>query len=161
MRSLILSQLILALTIVGVAQQRSSEYGLEAYPPAEKGQVRYVWHPPQLSNETDAKVELIVGKTIDTDGVNRYTLKGNIVTETIKGWGYDRYIVVADGGMIRTLIGVPPGTPRVEKFVKLGGPATLVRYNSRLPVVVYAPEGLTVRFRVWRPEEATIEGEPG
>jgi len=31
----------------------------------------------------------------------------------------------------------------------------LVRYNSRLPIVVYAPEGVEVRFRTWR-----ADGEP-
>jgi ecotin len=26
----------------------------------------------------------------------------------------------------------------------------LIRYNSRLPVVVYVPEGVEVRYRIWR-----------
>jgi ecotin len=26
----------------------------------------------------------------------------------------------------------------------------LVRYNSRLPLVIYVPEGVEVRYRVWR-----------
>jgi ecotin len=28
----------------------------------------------------------------------------------------------------------------------------LILYNSRLPVVVYAPEGVEVRYRIWRAE---------
>ena len=28
--------------------------------------------------------------------------------------------------------------------------STLVRYNSRLPVVVFVPEGMALRYRVWR-----------
>jgi len=30
-----------------------------------------------------------------------------------------------------------------------------VRYNSRLPVGVYAPEGVEVRYRIWSAESGT------
>ena len=33
-------------------------------------------------------------------------------------------------------------------FVALGGEPYLVRYNSKLPVVVYAPEGVEARYRL-------------
>ena len=35
----------------------------------------------------------------------------------------------------------------------------LIRYNRRLPIVVYAPEGVEVRYRIWnaRLETKTIE----
>ena len=31
----------------------------------------------------------------------------------------------------------------------LGGEPFLIRYNSPLPIVVYAPEGVEVRYRIW------------
>jgi ecotin len=36
-----------------------------------------------------------------------------------------------------------------------------VRYNSRLPLVVYVPEGVIVRYRVWSasPETMAIDAE--
>jgi ecotin len=36
---------------------------------------------------------------------------------------------------------------------------SLIRYNSRLPLVVYAPEGVEVRYRIWTaaPEMKEIE----
>jgi ecotin len=37
----------------------------------------------------------------------------------------------------------------VNRFITLGGEPYLIRYNSRLPVVVYAPEGVEVRYRIW------------
>ena len=36
------------------------------------------------------------------------------------------------------------------RFVKLGGESFLICYNSKLPVVIYVPEGTEVRYRVWR-----------
>ena len=152
---------LLLLPATGTSQQSGSHHELQVYPPAEKEQVRYVWHPPRLAEEYNARVELIVGKEIETDGVNRYSMVGTIETIPIKGYGYDRYVVKSEGKFIRTLIGIPPGTPKVNRFIRIGQGPTLVRYNSRLPIVVYAPSGFIVRLRVWRPDQATIEGQPG
>ena len=54
--------------------------------------------------------------------------------------------------MTSTLVAPPPGAPKVKTFVTLGGEPYLIRYNSKLPVVVYAPEGVEVRYRIWRTE---------
>jgi ecotin len=43
-----------------------------------------------------------------------------------------------------------PNVPKVDRFVTLRGEPYLIRYNSRLPVVVYVPEGAEVRYRIWR-----------
>jgi ecotin len=34
--------------------------------------------------------------------------------------------------------------------ITLGGEPELLRYNSRLPLVVYLPDGVEVRYRIWR-----------
>ncbi len=34
--------------------------------------------------------------------------------------------------------------------ITLGGEPELHRYNSRLPLVVYEPDGVEVRYRIWR-----------
>jgi serine protease inhibitor ecotin len=39
---------------------------------------------------------------------------------------------------------VDPRMPKAERFVKLGGASYLIRYNSRLPVVVEGQWGLTL-----------------
>ncbi len=41
--------------------------------------------------------------------------------------------------------------PLVDHFVSLGS-ETIVRYNSRVPLVVYVPAGVEVRYRFWRAE---------
>ena len=46
---------------------------------------------------------------------------------------------------------VDPDAPQVERFVSLSG-ETILRYNSRLPIVVYVPVGIEVRYRLWRAE---------
>jgi ecotin len=132
---------------------------MKAFPPAEKGMVRYVLQLPKQDDDSAFKVELIVGKTVLVDEVNRYFFGGKIEVETIKGWGFPRYIVNKLGPMAGTRIAVHPDTPKVNRFITLGGEPYLIRYNSRLPVVVYVPEGVEVRYRVWNasPEVKGIE----
>jgi ecotin len=45
----------------------------------------------------------------------------------------------------------------VNRFVSLGGEPYLIGYNSRTPLVVYAPDGVEVRWRIWT---ASPEAKP-
>jgi len=122
---------------------------MKAFPPAEEGMVRHVLHLPPQTDESAFKVELIVGKTVQVDKQNKYFFGGQIEEETIKGWGFPRYMISKLGPMAGTLMSVDPEAPKVERFITLGGDPYIIRYNSRLPIVVYVPEGVEVRYRIW------------
>ncbi|HUL23678.1 MAG TPA: ecotin family protein [Thermodesulfobacteriota bacterium] len=132
---------------------------MTAFPPARDGMIRYVLQLPKQDDESAFKVELIVGKTVLVDEKNRYFFGGKVEEETIKGWGFPRYNVSKLGPMAGTRMAIDPNTPKVNRFVTLGGEPYLIRYNSRLPIVVYAPEGVEVRYRIWnaRPEIKVME----
>ncbi|MEI8014085.1 MAG: ecotin family protein [Nitrospira sp.] len=122
---------------------------IKAFPPPEEGMVRYVLQLPKQDDESAFKVELIVGKTVQVDERNRYFFGGRVEKETIKGWGFTRYNVSKLGPMAGTLMAIDPDMPKVARFVTLGGDPYIIRYNSRLPIVVYGPEGVEVRYRIW------------
>jgi ecotin len=146
-------KLMVAIAVLGVFALASLSHAadpLQAFPPAQAGMVRYVLQLPKQADESALKVELIVGKSVLLDAQNRYFFGGRIQREDIKGWGYTRYVVDALGPMAGTRMAVDPGAPKVERFVALGGEPYLIRYNSRLPVVVYVPEGVEVRYRIWK-----------
>lgn len=128
---------------------QAADKELKAFPPPEEGMTRYVLKLPAKEDESLRKIELLVGKTVEVDSVNRFFFGGRIEKENIQGWGYTRYVVKDLGPMAGTRIGVPPGTPKVARFIPLGGEPLLIRYNSKLPVVVYVPEGGEVRYRLW------------
>jgi ecotin len=123
---------------------------LQAFPSADAGMVRHVLQLPTQTDESALKVELIVGRTVPLDGHNRYFFGGRIQKEDIKGWGYTRYVVSTLGPMAGTRMAVDPNAPKVDRFITLAGEPYLIRYNRRLPVVVYAPEGSEVRYRIWK-----------
>jgi ecotin len=126
---------------------------MKAFPPAEDGMVRYVLKLPEQDDESVFKVELIVGKTVQVDEKNRYFFGGKIEKEFIKGWGYTRYYVSKFGPMAGTRIAVDPNAPKIERFITLGGEPYFIRYNSRMPIVVYVPEDVEVRYRIWTTDE--------
>ncbi|MFZ0436085.1 MAG: ecotin family protein [Chthoniobacterales bacterium] len=123
---------------------------LKAFPPAGEGMRRFVIMLPPRKDEELLKVQLLVGKTVKLDPQNRYCFGGKLETETITGWGYDRYVLKSLGPMAGTFMAVEPNEPKVDRFITLGGETQLIRYNSRLPLVVYVPQGVEVRYRIWR-----------
>ena len=125
---------------------------LKAFPPAAAGMARHVIELPPQPDESLFRVELMIGKTVKTDPQNRYFFAGTLETEIIQGWGFERYILHELGPMAGTLMAVDPNAPRVGRFVRLGGEARLLRYNSGLPLVVYLPADVEVRHRLWRAE---------
>jgi ecotin len=139
----------------------SAADNMKAFPPAQEGTVRHVLQLPKQEDETAFQVELIVGKTVKIDGVNRYFFGGEIKEETIEGWGFPRYVVDKLGPMAGTLIAVDPNVPKVDRFITLAGEPHLIRYNSRLPIVVYVPEGVEVRYRIWSAEPESRAMEKG
>jgi ecotin len=127
---------------------------MQAYSAADKGMVRRVMQLPSVQDESSLRVELVAGRTIETDGVNHYSLDGGIEENMITGWQFPRYDVTL-GGVTSTKMGVLGKHLKVNKFVAIGGRPQLFRYNSRLPLVVYLPEDGTVRYRIWRAAQET------
>jgi ecotin len=132
---------------------------LKAFPAAKEGMERFVIVLPDKDpdQEADFKVELIPGKIMLTDGVNQMRHGTSVVAKPLVGWGYTYYEVTGQDVAMSTMMAAPEGTKRVNAFV--AGTPLLVRYNSRLPIVVYAPEGYMLRYRIWSAPKTIAEAE--
>jgi len=126
---------------------------LEPYPAAEPGFVRMVFHLPEAANESDRKVEIVVGKTMMVD-CNRRGFGGDLEQGVAEGWGYSYFALATVQGPGSTMMACPPGEEKVQAFVKVQGEGYMQPYNSKLPVVTYVPEGFSVRYRIWEAQEA-------
>ena len=52
-----------------------------------------------------------------------------------------------------------PTTPRPSTIAANLGDAAMQRYNSRLPIVVYAPKDAEVKYRIWKAEDTVSRAE--
>jgi ecotin len=156
-----MKRLFTFLVTVAMPSSIGAAENLTAFPPAEKAMTRHVLPLPEKEDESLFRVEILVGKTIEVDTVNKHFFGGVIEAVTIEGWGFTRYVVEELGPMAGTLVAPPHGAAKTERFVSLGGDPYLVRYNSKLPVVVYVPEGAEVRYRIWSADPGLETMEEG
>lgn len=124
----------------------SAAQALAAFPTSLPGHTRYVIELPSQADEHLRKVELIGGKTMTVD-CNHHGMDGQFVERPVEGWGYNYWLLQSQGQVMSTKMGCPPGSDR-QAFV--AAPSTLVRYNSRLPLVVFVPEGMALQWRLWQ-----------
>lgn len=121
----------------------------DAYPAAPEGMERKVILLPHKERgvEEDFRIELVVGRTVPTDGVNRHRFGGELREVDIPGWGFSYYLV--EGALdVPAATRIAADGDLKPRFVP--GPSRLVAYNSRLPLVVMVPTGCEVRWRLWR-----------
>ena len=150
--------LVLAVAAPGDAIPRLD---LKPYPAPAPGESRWVIQLPGVlrpssdpaisPNPADWRVELIVGRELELD-CNPQILRGRIRAESVPGWGYRLYRVRGGELAASTRMACPPDQPKRRAFVPLAGQPTVVPYNASLPIVVYAPQDLQVRWRLWKAE---------
>jgi ecotin len=134
---------------------------LKAFPFAEENIQRFVIVLPHKDRgiEDTFRVEILPGKIMLTDGVNLIRLGTTIEPRPLKGWGYTYYEITGKDVAMSTMMAAPETGQQIEKFVQ--GASLFIRYNSRLPIVVYAPQGYEIRYRIWETSEITKKSEQG
>jgi ecotin len=117
------------------------------FPKAESGFTRQVIHLPAQTQEESFQVEVIAGKTLTVD-CNRQRLGGILEEKNLEGWGYPFYRLENVIGPMSTLMACPDGKSKKD-FVPVAGDGFMLRYNSKLPIVLYVPKDVEVRYRIW------------
>lgn len=144
-----MSRLIPLLTLFMLAACAVAMPGkdLEAWPAADTGETRYVIRLPALEDEAGRRVELRIGKDLEID-CNRHWFGGKLEREVVAGWGYPMYRLAGANAPASSMMACPEQELRTA-FVAVNLDDPFIDYNSKLSIVVYVPEGFSVRYRVW------------
>lgn len=141
--------LIPALGALSCASVGADDRLMKPYPAAETGYQRYVIELPPQKNEDAFKVEILAGKTLQVD-CNRVGMGGTLTEKVAEGWGYPYFVLEQVSPPFSTKMACPPGTEMRGEFVAVHADNLIQRYNSKLPLVVYVPDGFEVRHRIWQ-----------
>lgn len=126
---------------------------LQAFQAAPPGLVRHVIRLPEQPEPDNLRVEIIAGRSIEAD-CNVRQFAADISEETVPGWGYPYYRISPLSGPLSTRMACPPGEAAQRRFVPaLLGPAAMLRYNPRLPLVIYTAPDVELKYRIWRAGE--------
>jgi len=136
---------------------------LKPYPAPAAGEQRWVIQLNPLlrpsadasisNNPADWRVQLLVGQELEVD-CNQHRFTGRLRSERLPGLGYGVYRVEQPGPMLSTRKACP-GQPPTKQFVPLGDRPFVLPFNASLPIVVYAPDGFTVHYRLWKAENSS------
>lgn len=139
---------------------------LSAYPEPAAGERRWVIqlpgvlppsHDPALSPDPRHwRVQLIVGQMAEVD-CNATSFTARLRVWRAGSANSDAYRVDAVGPLVSTRMACPAGAARRRAFVPMAGKPYVVPYNASVPIVVYAPAPLELRWRLWKAERDSRE----
>jgi len=118
------------------------------FPKAENGYTKYIIDVPKTANDFDHKLEVIIGQDMMVD-CNNHRIIAQVEERDLKGWGYSYLYITSDSNNVMISTRRACTNPKEKKFVQVYNESLLKRYNSRLPIVVYVPNHLTVKYRIW------------
>ncbi|WP_020560609.1 ecotin family protein [Thiofilum flexile] len=125
----------------------SYQYGMKLYPAAPAGYTRMSIRLPKLAGEEELLLVFRAGKQMMTDCNYKSIPHGSWREQTVQGWGLDYYTLNTNGEVETTVMECVDKKEEKQIFVRAGD-VQYVRYNSRMPIVVYVPKGYEVRYNV-------------
>ena len=142
-----LSLLTCSVSFAGSNTTHPRPDSMKPFPAAESGMVRKVIHLPAVANPELYRVQLLPGKVMAVD-CNRTSLNGTMTEKTAEGWGFNYWVVDQVEPGPSTMMACPPNAKKKYRFVSVYS-EQLHRYNAKIPLVVYVPEGIELRYRVF------------
>lgn len=108
-----------------------------------------------MPNESMHKVEFYAVKSAEVDDCNKHYLLGEFEVKTLEGYGYPYYIFKSNSQIISTKMGCENQNKKVREITS--GKTELVRYISSIPIVVYTPKEIDVKYKLWKQESKEYE----
>ena len=147
---------LLIVSMFSFAQEGNYEpLNLEMFPKAKTGFKQVYIQVPIVENEENYKIELHVGKEALVD-CNQHFMNGQLSELNLDGWGYTYFKVESDGAISSNKMACLDSKLEL-KFITLT--PQLVRYNSKLPIVVYVPESFIVKYKIFKASDALLDAK--
>ncbi len=124
---------------------------VKMFPSAKPGFKQVIIRLPELKG--DATIEIVARKSAMVDGINNHSFGGKLKECNVEGWGYNYFEMEVSPVCMSTLMAGSQEemAPRPVAVPVRGQGFSGLRYNPRLPLVIYVPTDVEVSYRVWTP----------
>lgn len=126
-------------------KKKSKTMDISMYPKAKDNEEQRCITLKPLKDEENYKVEIFITKEMEVD-CNYHSLQGEILVKDLQGWGYNYYVFKTEGHILSTQM-LCPEESKTKKDI--ASPSKLLRYNSKLPIIVYMPKGYKLQYKIW------------
>jgi ecotin len=153
MKKLLFLTMMIAAYSSTLAQNKTKETissEIKMFPKAKAGYKQVYIKVPATKNEDNMKIEVFAGKTLLVD-CNKHRMSGELKEKNLEGWGYNYYEVESDGNATSTMMACPD-QKKTKNFIYI--PSELLRYNSKLPIVIYVPKDMEIKYKIWKAENS-------
>ena len=123
------------------------------FPSPEKGFKQIPIWLPVKEKEENFKVEVFVGADQIVD-CNQYFMIGKLISKELPGWGYSFYHAETKSELAGTRMGCFEKRKQ-KKFIHLQ--PLLIEYNSRIPLVIYIPNNLKLKYKIFQSNGKFVE----
>lgn len=124
------------------------------YPAVNKESNRNVIWLKNQTDESQYKVEIVATKSGLKD-CNNVSYNASFNEETLEGWGYNYYRVESIQGPVSTQMACNNKQKVKANLPVHLGEKNVLRYNSKLPLVIYAPKDIDISYRIWQAAKTT------
>ncbi len=108
-----------------------------------------------MPHETLLKVEFYAAKSMEVDECNKHYLFGDFEVKTLDGYGYPYYIFNSNSQVISTKMGCGNDVKKIKNVPS--GKTETIRYLSLLPIVIYTPQMIDVKYKIWKQDPKELD----
>lgn len=143
-KSIVSTMLVVGLAGCSTIQNTGHELDTSMFPSIDGYQKIILAENPHRVDGTLVGITAIKEVVADC---NTLSLNGEIVEKNLEGWGYP-YFQVEVSSQPAPMTKMMCPEPAAPKKLQIGN-ELILKYNSKLPVVVYYPEGVDVDFAIY------------
>ncbi|QKF64173.1 ecotin family protein [Campylobacter corcagiensis] len=144
-------------SVLGILVMASLAFGFDTsiFPKAQDGFRQHIINLEPKQSEKDYEVVVEFGRVLSVD-CNVHSYSGGILKDKVlDGYGYNYYEFSDNNSTLYKTLMLCPDEALKDEFVMFGD-SIKTHYNSKIPLIIYAPKDINIRVKIYALESEKI-----